>query len=142
MTEAAGILPEDKVLEIGTGSGYQAAILSQLCKEVYTIEVVKALKELAEKQLHKLGYTNVHCRIGDGYKGWPEQAPFDIIIVTAAPEKLPQELVEQLREGGKLIIPVGDILLGQELVRITRTKEGIMKENLLPVRFVPMVEKK
>jgi protein-L-isoaspartate(D-aspartate) O-methyltransferase len=141
MTEAAGIQPEHKVLEIGTGSGYQAAILSQLCKEVYTVEVVQALKESAEKQLYKLGYTNVHCRIGDGNKGWPEQAPFDIIIVTAAPEKLPEKLVEQLRENGKLIIPVGDMLLGQELVRITRTKEGIMKENLLPVRFVPMVEK-
>lgn len=139
MTEAASIEPNFKILEIGTGSGYQAAILSQLCKEVYTIELVAELGEFAKKQFTELGYTNIHTRIGDGYSGWPEAAPFDVIIVTAAPEELPQTLTEQLREGGTLIIPIGGTF-SQELTRITRTKQGLEKEKLLPVRFVPMVK--
>jgi protein-L-isoaspartate(D-aspartate) O-methyltransferase len=138
MTEAAKLDTSSKVLEIGTGSGYQAAILAEMCKDVYTIEVVKELGDWAEKHLAKLGYSNIHVRVGDGYKGWPEQAPFDAIIVTAAPEELPITLVEQLREGGRLIIPVGK--MSQELLCITRTGQDIKKESLLPVRFVPMIK--
>jgi protein-L-isoaspartate(D-aspartate) O-methyltransferase len=138
MTEAAKLTHDSKVLEIGTGSGYQAAILSQLSKEVYTIEIVKELGELAEKEFAELGYTNIHTHIGDGHKGWPEAAPFDVIIVTAAAEELPQALVEQLKDGGRLIIPIGTF--NQELMRITRTKNGLRQERLLPVRFVPMVK--
>ena len=139
MTEVANIEPDSKVLEIGTGSGYQTAILSPLCKEVYTIELVRELGEFAKKQFAELRYNNIHTRIGDGYKGWPEAAPFDVIIVTAAPEELPQILIEQLKEGGRLIIPVGDVS-NQQLMRFTRTKDFIKKENLLQVRFVPMVK--
>lgn len=138
MTEAAKLSPDSKVLEIGTGSGYQAAILCQLSKEVYTIEIIKELKELAEKEFAELGYANIHSRIGDGHKGWPEVSPFDIIIVTAAAEEVPQSLIEQLKDGGRLIIPIGS--LNQQLVRITRTKDGLRQERLLSVRFVPMVK--
>lgn len=138
MTEAAKLTPDSKVLEIGTGSGYQASILSQLSKEVYTIEIIKELGELAEKEFAELGYTNIHTRIGDGHKGWPEAAPFDVIIVTAAAAELPQSLVKQLKDGGRLIIPIGTF--NQELMRITRTKDGLRQERLLPVRFVPMVK--
>jgi len=140
MTEAANLTPHSKVLEIGTGSGYQTAILSQLCKEVYTVEIVRELGEQAKAIFTELGYNNIHTRIGDGYKGWPEGAPFDVIIATAAPEELPETLIEQLKEGGKIIVPIGSFI--QELMRITRTPDGIIKENLLPVRFVPMVKKK
>lgn len=139
MTEAVKLNPDAKVLEIGTGSGYQTAILSEICKEIYTIELIKELGEFAKKQFVRIGYTNIHTRIGDGYKGWPEAAPFDVIVVTAAPEQLPLTLIEQLKEGGRLIIPVG-ISFSQELIRITRTKDGVKKESLLPVRFVPMVK--
>lgn len=137
MTEAAGLTPDSKLLEIGTGCGYQAAILSQICKEVYTIEVIKPLGEEAKKRLKKLGYSNITTRIGDGYKGWPEEAPFDVIIVTAAPEKVPSDLIDQLKAGGKLIIPVGTY--SQELKLITKTETGTQEERLLAVRFVPMV---
>ena len=138
MTEAAELDATSKVLEIGTGSGYQTAILAEICKEVYTIEIVKELGDLAKKHLAELGYNNIHVKVGDGYKGWSEQGPFDAIIVTAAPDKLPTALVEQLKENGRLIIPVGE--LSQELLRVTRTKDGLKQESLLPVRFVPMVK--
>jgi protein-L-isoaspartate(D-aspartate) O-methyltransferase len=138
MTEAAQLNKNSKVLEVGTGSGYQAAILAEICKEVYTIEIVRPLGELATKQLQKLGYQNLRVAIDDGYKGWPSVAPFDVIIVTAAPEEIPIELINQLKQGGKMIIPIGKGL--QKLMRITKTKEGLQEETLMPVRFVPMVK--
>lgn len=137
MTEAALLSPGDKVLEIGTGSGYQAAILAEIVEKVYTIEIMQPLAEEAQKRLKDLGYTNIFIRHGDGYKGWPEEAPFDAIVVTAAPTAIPEELVGQLKVGGRMVIPVGSFY--QELYRITKTEDGVKKENLLPVRFVPMV---
>jgi len=137
MTESARLEPDDKVLEIGTGSGYQAAILAEIVGEVYTIEIVEPLAEQAEKRLKDLGYDNIVVRHGDGYKGWPEEAPFDAVVVTAAPDEIPQELVKQLKVGGRMVIPVGSFY--QELYRITKTENGIEKERLLPVRFVPMI---
>ena len=137
MTEVLELQGGEHVLEIGTGSGYQAAILAEIVKEVYTIEILKPLAESADKLLNKLGYTNVYVKHGDGYKGWKEHAPYDAIIVTAAPEKIPDKLVEQLKVGGRMIIPVGSFF--QELVEIKKTKDGIKEESLLPVRFVPMV---
>lgn len=139
MTETAKLTPDAKVLEIGTGCGYQAAVLSKLCKEVYSIEVVEPLGKETKSRLKKLGYKNIYARIGDGYKGWPEKAPFDVIIVTAAPEKLPEALVDQLKDGGRLIIPVGTS--EQELKIITKRHGKITEDNLFPVRFVPMVHK-
>jgi len=139
MTEAAMLEPNAKVLEIGTGCGYQTAILSNLCKEVYTIEVIKPLGEKTKKRLEQLNYNNVHVLIGDGYEGWPSASPFDAIIVTAAPENIPQTLVDQLKNGGIMIIPVGTV--NQGLIRITKLNGAIKKENLLSVRFVPMVRK-
>ena len=137
MTQALQVEEGDRVLEIGTGSGYQAAVLSLLAAEVYTIEILPPLAERARKQLEELGYDNVHVRAGDGYFGWPERAPFDGIMVTAAPDHVPPRLVEQLAPGGRLVMPVGDAY--QELVRITRSEEGTTAlERLLPVRFVPM----
>lgn len=136
MTEALRLKPSDKVLEVGTGRGYQAAVLSKLVKEVYSIEIVEPLGRAAEKLLKELGYNNVHVRVGDGYKGWPEAAPFDAIIVTAAPDHIPQPLIDQLKPGGRLVLPVGS--LWQELVRLTKTDRGLSRETLLPVRFVPM----
>lgn len=138
MTESAQLDQNSRVLEIGTGCGYQAAILSKLCKEVYSIEVLKPLGEEAAVRLKNLGYKNIHLHIGDGYKGWPEYSPYDAIIVTAAPEEVPQILINQLKEGGRLIIPIGTFV--QELVRITRIKDEIKKEKLMPVRFVHMVK--
>jgi protein-L-isoaspartate(D-aspartate) O-methyltransferase len=137
MTEALKISPKDKILEIGTGSGYQSAILGELAREVYTIEVVRPLGEQATERLEKLGYKNVHVRIGDGYKGWPEEAPFDAIIATAAPLDVPDTLVSQLKIGGRMIIPVGSVF--QELFLITRNEKGYDKQPLLPVKFVPMI---
>ncbi len=136
MTEVARIKPADRVLDVGTGSGYQAAILSKLAKEVYSIEIIAPLGESAAERLKRLGYQGVEVRVGDGYKGWPEKAPFDVILVAASPEHVPSPLMDQLRIGGRLIIPVGSDL--QELVRITKTKDGFHRETLLPVRFVPM----
>ncbi len=137
MTEALELKPHDRVLEIGTGSGYQAAVLSELVEEVYTIEIVEPLAKTAEERLRRLGYSNVHVRAGDGYLGWPEAAPFDAIILTAAPpERVPPPLIEQLREGGRLIAPVGGS--EQDLTRLHRTAKGVTEEVLLPVRFVPM----
>jgi protein-L-isoaspartate(D-aspartate) O-methyltransferase len=136
MTEALELKPQDRVLEIGTGSGFQAAVLAELVREVYTIEIVEPLAKSAEERLRRLGYANVHVRAGDGYRGWPEAAPFDAIILTAAPPQVPPPLIEQLRQGGRLVAPVGGSL--QDLVRIRRTAQGTTEEVLLPVRFVPM----
>src|SRR5438876_4525401 len=137
MTEQLRLSPTDRVLEIGTGSGYQAAILAELAREVYTIEIVAPLAQSAEAALQRLGYKNVHVKVGDGYKGWPEHAPFDAIIVTCAPDKVPQPLTDQLKEGGRMVIPVGE-RFAQQLYLLEK-KNGQLKESVtLPVRFVPM----
>ncbi|HJZ11306.1 MAG TPA: protein-L-isoaspartate(D-aspartate) O-methyltransferase [Acidobacteriota bacterium] len=136
MTELAHVSTESRILEVGTGSGYQAAILSVLAKEVYSIEILEGLGTRARDLLARLGYKNVSVRIGDGYKGWPEAAPFDAILVTAAPDHLPQPLVDQLKVGGRMVIPVGDFY--QELEVVTKTDSGIKREKIIPVRFVPM----
>ena len=137
MTEAAEISPEDVVLEIGTGSGYQAAILAELAKEVYTIEIVPELAERASRTLAELGYDNVFVKQGDGYIGWEEHAPYDAILVTAAPDHIPEPLIEQLVTDGKLVIPVGTWF--QELLVLEKTADGLVEERSLPVRFVPLV---
>lgn len=129
--------PTDRVLEIGTGSGYQAAILSGLVQAVYSIEIVEPLAHRAAADLKRLGYTNVFVRAGDGYQGWPEAAPFDAIIVTCAPERVPQPLVDQLREGGRMIIPVGRIE-DQDLYLLQKKRGQVERRAVLPVRFVPM----
>jgi protein-L-isoaspartate(D-aspartate) O-methyltransferase len=139
MTEALELEGRERVLEIGTGSGYQAAILSLLAAEVYTIELVEPLAEEARVRLLRHGYANVHVRAGDGYKGWPEHAPFDRIIVTAAPDVLPPVLLEQLAEGGILVAPVGAVSRTQRLFRYRKIKGQIAREDLGAVRFVPMV---
>jgi len=137
MTAMLGIGPDDKVLEIGTGSGYQAAVLSRLAGRVYTIEIVEPLCHEAVAILARLGCDNVHVRCGDGFAGWPEEAPFDAIMLTASPENIPNPLVEQLAPGGRMILPLGGHY--QELVLIQRTREGqLSRRNLIPVRFVPM----
>ena len=137
MTEKLEPMPGDKVLEIGTGSGYQAAVLAELVREVYTIEIIEPLARRAEADLQRLGYTNVMVRAGDGYQGWPEAAPFDAIIVTCAPEQVPQPLVDQLREGGRMIIPVGPE--GDQVLHVLRKKGNQVEQRaVLPVRFVPM----
>jgi protein-L-isoaspartate(D-aspartate) O-methyltransferase len=137
MTEQLRLQPHDRVLEIGTGSGYQAAVLAELVAEVYSIEIVAPLAHTAEATLQRLGYKNVHVKVGDGYKGWPEQAPFDAIIVTCAPEHVPQPLVDQMKEGGRMIIPVGNYL-AQELYLLEKRNGRLREEAILPVRFVPM----
>ena len=138
MTEQLRLKPSDRVLEIGSGSGYQAAILAELVAGVYTIEIIEPLAKTAEATLQRLGYKNVHIKIGDGYKGWPEETPFDAIIVTCAPDKVPQPLVEQLRDGGRMVIPVGE-RFAQQLYLLEK-KNGQLKESAtLPVRFVPML---
>ena len=131
------------VLEIGTGSGYQAAVLAKLVHHVFTIEIVPELGRSAQKTLKRLGYENVSVRIGDGYKGWPKEAPFDRIIVTAAPEKVPQALVDQLKPGGRMVLPVGPRWWGQDLLVIEKDLTGeVIEKKTLPVRFVPMVHEK
>ena len=141
MTETLDVDSTYKVLEIGTGSGYQAAVLSPLVKHVYTIEIVKMLAQRADSTLKALSYNNVTVRWGDGYKGWPEEAPFDRIIGTAAPPEIPKALIDQLKPGGKMVLPVGTNW--QEIVVLTKSKSGkIQKKNVLPVRFVPMVHQK
>jgi len=143
MTEMLDIKKDQHVLEIGTGSGYQAAILSSLAKEVYTIEIVPELAKSASVTLHRLGYKNVIVREGDGYKGWPEKAPFERIILTAAPTALPKTLTDQLKPGGKLLAPIGDHPFVQELRLVEKTSDGkITSRPVLPVRFVPMVKPK
>jgi protein-L-isoaspartate(D-aspartate) O-methyltransferase len=136
MTELLEPAIGDTVLEIGTGSGYQAAVLSKLVHEVYSIEIVAELAEDARKKLAELGYDNVVVITGDGYRGLPKKAPFDGIIVTAAPEEVPQPLIDQLAVGGRLVIPVGGMI--QELVVLERTRDGVQTRRVFPVRFVPM----
>ena len=137
MTEQLKLQPTDKVLEIGTGSGYQAAILAEIIKQVYSIEIVEVLGKRARQTLDRLGYKSIHTRIGDGYRGWPEHAPFDAIIVTCAPDHVPQPLRDQLREGGRMIIPVGK-LWAQELYLLEKREGEITQKAVLPVVFVPM----
>lgn len=137
MTQELDPKPGDKILEVGTGSGYQAAVLAELGAEVYTIEIVKELALRAEADLRRLGYTNVQVRAGDGYQGWAEAAPFDAIIVTCAPTKIPEPLTRQLKEGGRMVIPVGETW-NQELVLLLKEKGRLVRKNVLPVRFVPM----
>lgn len=138
MTELLELKGHEKVLEIGTGSGYQAAVLAQLVDTCYTIELVKILADSAAARLKRLGFTNIIAKCDDGYQGWPEHAPFDCIIITAAPPEIPPMLVEQLKPEGKIVVPVGKIY--QELMVVTRTKKGIKKESIIPVRFVPMIK--
>jgi protein-L-isoaspartate(D-aspartate) O-methyltransferase len=141
MTEAIDPQPDDKVLEIGTGSGYQAAVLSRLVDEVYTIEIFPSLGEQAREDLLEQGYDNVNVRVGDGFRGWPEEAPFDKIIVTASPEEVPEPLKKQLAEGGRMIIPVGKGL--SQNLRLLIKEDGRLKEqDVMPVRFVPLINEK
>jgi len=142
MTELLEVKPGDKVLEIGTGSGYQAAILADLTPEVYTIEIIPALAMRAEETLKRLGYTRVRVRVGDGYLGWPEYAPFDGIIVTCAPTDVPEPLKEQLKDGGRMVIPVGSQLAGQTLYVLRKTGKKLEQTEVIPVRFVPMVRER
>ena len=137
MTEQLQPKPTDKVLEIGTGSGYQAAVLAELVAKVYTVEIIEDLARRAAADLKRLGYTNVFVRAADGYKGWSEAAPFDAIIVTCAPEKVPPPLIEQLKDGGRMIIPVGPTW-DQELVLLRKRGDKLERHAVLPVRFVPM----
>ena len=142
MTEMLDVHPGDKILEIGTGSGYQAAVLSELTPYVYTVEIVDELGRHAKKLLSELGYTTVKVKIGDGYEGWPEHAPYDGIIVTCAPEDIPQPLIDQLKPGGKIVIPVGKEGRTQWLVVVKKTPDGKIKEKTqFPVIFVPMTGK-
>ena len=136
MSEQLDLKKTDRVLEVGTGSGYQAAVLAELVDSVFTIEIITELTEKAQKVLSELNYRNIKFKVGNGYHGWPEHAPFDAIIVTAAAEEIPQPLIDQLKVGGQLIIPVGDFF--QELILVKKEENGIKKEKKLPVRFVPL----
>ncbi len=138
MTESLGLKPDHKVLEIGTGSGYQAAILAEIVKEVYTIEIIEKLARSAEETLKRLGYENIKVKAGDGYLGWPEYAPFDAIIVTCAPDHVPQPLVDQLSDGARMVIPVGSEYGIQTLYLLEKHGEKLEKKSIIPVRFVPM----
>ncbi|MCP2519028.1 protein-L-isoaspartate(D-aspartate) O-methyltransferase [SCandidatus Aminicenantes bacterium Aminicenantia_JdfR_composite] len=137
MTEVLELKEDDKVLEIGTGSGYQTAILAEIVKEVYTVEIIESLSKKAQKVLKELGYKNIHFKIGDGTYGWKEYSPYNAILVTAAPSKIPESLQNQLDDGGRMIIPVGSFF--QELVLVVRQKNKFKKKKLIPVRFVPLV---
>jgi protein-L-isoaspartate(D-aspartate) O-methyltransferase len=137
MTSLLDVKPGDKVLEIGTGSGYQSAVLSRMGVQVYSIEILEPLGEQARKTLSRLGYGNVHLRVGDGYKGWPAEAPFDAILLTAAPPEIPPPLLDQLKRGGKMVVPVGSFF--QDLQVLTKHRDGsIEKKSVAAVRFVPM----
>ncbi|HYR22833.1 MAG TPA: protein-L-isoaspartate(D-aspartate) O-methyltransferase [Chthoniobacterales bacterium] len=137
MTEQLRLQSTDRVLEIGTGSGYQAAVLAELTRDVYTIEIIEPLAKDASARLARLDYNNAHVKIGDGYQGWPEVAPFDAIIVTCAPDKVPQPLTQQLKEGGRMVIPVGSGL-DQQLFLLEKKNGELAERAILPVRFVPM----
>ena len=137
MTELLELKETDKVLEIGTGSGYQAAILAEIAKEVYTIEIIPKLKERAEKLLNDLGYKNIKVKLGDGYLGWEEHAPFDCIIITCATKDIPPPLVSQLKEGGRMVLPLGEDY--QELVLVKKVNGKLEKRSIIPVIFVPMI---
>lgn len=141
MTEVISPKPEYKVLEIGTGSGYQAAVLAEIVKEVYTVEIIPELGHAAAARLEKLGYANVHVNVSDGYFGWPEHGPYDAIIVTAAAEFVPPPLLEQLKEGGKIVIPIGSPFMNQMLMLVERKGEKMTTKNLMPVVFVPFTRK-
>ena len=141
MTEMLKAGKDDVILEVGTGSGYQAAVLSEIAKEVYTIELIEELGLQAEERLKSLGYNNVYVKIADGSLGWPEKAPFDAIIVTAAAEKIPDPLIKQLKPGGKMVIPVDSSFLGQDLLIVEKDENGkVSIEKTIPVRFVPLIE--
>jgi len=139
MTDQLHLQPTDRVLEIGTGSGYQAAILAELVAEVYSIEIIEPLAKKAHETLQRLGYKNVQVKTGDGYKGWPDHAPFDAIIVTCAPERVPAPLLDQLKENGRMIIPVGG-KFAQELYLFKKRNGGLQQSAVLPVKFVPMAQ--
>ena len=142
MTDLMEIQPGDRVLEIGTGSGYQAAVLAELAAKVYTVEIVEPLARQAEESLKRLGYGNVVTRIGDGYAGWPQEAPFDSIMVTAAPRDVPQALIDQLKPGGRLVVPVGGQSAGQSLLVVEKQPDGkVTRRTVLAVRFVPLTDK-
>jgi protein-L-isoaspartate(D-aspartate) O-methyltransferase len=141
MAEALAIAPDHKVLEIGTGSGYHAAVLGQLAREVYTIEIVPVLAARATTLLKELGYANIHVREGDGYAGWPEHAPFDRIVVTAAPDQVPQPLIDQLAVGGRMVIPVGQQGVTQWMTVLEKTSTGITQRQTIPVQFVPFTRR-
>lgn len=139
MTDLIETTPQDRVLEIGTGSAYQAAVLSELVAEVYSIEVIEALGQQAAERLQRLGYGNVHTRIGDGYYGWPEQAPFDAILVTAAASHVPPPLIQQLKPGGRMVIPIGSRFMTQQLLFVEKSDEGtVSTRQVMPVMFVPL----
>jgi protein-L-isoaspartate(D-aspartate) O-methyltransferase len=138
MTEVLGLGGAEKVLEVGTGSGYQTAVLAELVREVFTVEIVERLSLRARGILDGLGYDNIHYRVGDGSEGWPEAAPFDAVIVTAAAARIPEPLEDQLAVGGRMIVPVGTDF--QELILVHRDKKGLRRERLLAVRFVPLVK--
>ena len=142
MTEVINPKPEYKVLEIGTGSGYQAAVLAEIVKEVYTIEIIPDLGNAASARLKKLGYDNVNVNVADGYFGWPQHGPFDAIVVTAAAEFVPPPLLEQLKEGGKIVIPIGSPFMNQMLMLIEKKGKKVTTKNLMPVVFVPFTRKK
>ncbi len=138
MTEMLRLKPTDRVLEVGTGSGYQTAVLAELAKEIYSIEIIEPLAERAEKTLAEMNIKNVHVRAGDGYQGWPEHAPYDAVIVTCAPDAIPQTLCDQLAEGGRMMIPVGPTAGSQELILLEKHDGKLTQQAVLPVRFVPM----
>lgn len=141
MTDALEVERGHRVLEIGTGSGYQAAVLARLAGEVYSVEIVPELARRAAETLSAQGHHNVHVRQGDGYRGWPEKAPFDRIMLTAAPPEIPQALIDQLKPGGRLVAPVGETGTNQELILLTKSVSGaVSRRSILPVRFVPMVK--
>jgi protein-L-isoaspartate(D-aspartate) O-methyltransferase len=139
MTEQLGVQPHHRVLEIGTGSGYQAAVLSRLAREVVTVERFRTLAEAARARLETLGYRNVEVRLGDGLAGAPDRAPFDRIVITAATEAVPQALIEQLDQGGIMVLPLGPHASPQSLIKLTKTEDGIAREELIAVRFVPLL---
>jgi protein-L-isoaspartate(D-aspartate) O-methyltransferase len=142
MTELADVKPGEKALEIGTGSGYQAAVLAEITDSVFTIEIIKELGESAKERIAKLGYKNTQVKIADGYYGWKEFAPFDAIIVTAAAEHIPPPLIEQLKDGGKMVIPVGHPYQVQSLLLVEKKDGKIKSKNIIPVRFVPFTRGK